>query len=140
MEPDVQKKMTVDPSVTVDIKSDSGSITTISTDSAGDEQWKEVGSKVSDFLADLPTYLSDFFGEYRRPIITIGLVIASLIALKLLFAVLGAINDLPLFSSLFELIGMGYSAWFIYRHLLTASARENLSSEFTSLKQQVVGK
>lgn len=132
MEPDVQK------TTTVEIKSDSGSITTISADSA-DEQWKEVSSKVSDFLADLPTYLSDFFGEYRRPIITIGLVIAGLIALKLLFAVLGAINDLPLISSMFELIGMGYSAWFVYRHLLTASARENLSTEFSSLKQQVIG-
>jgi hypothetical protein len=127
----------VQKDITVEIKPDSGAI--IKTDSS-DEQWREVGAKVSDFLADLPTYLSDFFGEYKRPIITIGLVIASLIALKLLLAVLSAINDLPLFSSLFELIGMGYSAWFVYRHLLTASARENLASEFSSLKQQVIGK
>jgi hypothetical protein len=133
---EMQKDVTVE---TVNIKPDSGAITTVSTDSSN-EQWREVGAKVSDFLADLPTYLSEFFGEYKRPIVTIGLIIASLIALKLLLAVLSAINDLPLFSSLFELIGMGYSAWFVYRHLLTASARENLASEFSSLKQQVIGK
>jgi CAAD domains of cyanobacterial aminoacyl-tRNA synthetase len=126
-------------SVTVKISPDtSGSLTTISTDSTN-EQWQEVSSKVSDFIADLPTYLSDFFGEYKRPIITISLIIASLIAVKLLLAVLGAINDLPLISSLFELIGMGYSVWFVWRYLLKASDREQLGSDFSALKSQVLG-
>lgn len=130
MEPEVQN-------TTVEIDSPGG-ITKISTDSTG-EQWKEIGEKVSDFLADLPAYLSDFFGEYRRPIVTIGLIIGALISVKLLLAVLGAINDLPIFSSLFELIGMGYSAWFIWRYLLKASAREQLATDFNSLKEQVLG-
>ena len=127
-------------SVTVNVSPDtSGSLTKISTDSTN-EQWQDVSAKVSDFIADLPAYLSDFFGEYKRPIITIGMIIASLIAVKLLLAVLGAINDLPLFSSVFELIGMGYSAWFIWRYLLKASTREQLASEFGTLKEQVLGK
>jgi CAAD domains of cyanobacterial aminoacyl-tRNA synthetase len=133
MEPDVQKE-------TVKVEIDSpGSITTISSDPSN-EQWREVGEKVSDFLADLPAYLSDFFGEYKRPIVTISLIIGALIAVKLLLAVLSAINDLPLFSSLFELIGMGYTAWFVYRYLLKASTREQLATEFSSLKEQVLGK
>jgi VIT1/CCC1 family predicted Fe2+/Mn2+ transporter len=138
MEPEVQQDQT--DSVTVKIDPDaSGSLTTISTNST-DEQWQEIGAKVSDFIADLPAYLSDFFGEYKRPIITISLIIASLIAVKLLLAVLGAINDLPLFSSVFELVGMGYSAWFVWRYLLKASTREQLANEFGSLKEQVLGK
>lgn len=142
MEPEVQKEP-VPPDLTaekVTVNIDSpGSITTLSSDSSN-EQWRDIGEKVSDFLADLPAYLSDFFGEYKRPIITISLIIASLIAVKLLLAVLSAINDLPLFSSLFELIGMGYSAWFVYRYLLKASTREQLAGEFSSLKEQVLGK
>ena len=127
-------------SVTVKISPDtSGSMTPISTDSTN-EQWQEVGAKVSDFIADLPAYLSDFFGEYKRPIITISLVLASLIAVKLLLAILSAINDLPLISSLFELVGMGYSAWFVWRYLLKASDREQLGSDFSTLKSQVLGK
>lgn len=137
MESDVNKEP-VSVSETVKIDPSSGSIQTISTDSTN-EQWKEIGEKVSDFLADLPAYLSDFFGEYRRPIITISLIIASLIAIKLLLAILGAINDLPIFSSLFELIGMGYSAWFVWRYLLKASTREQLASDFSALKEQVLG-
>lgn len=137
MEPEVTKDNMTTENVTVKIDSP-GPMTTISTDSSN-EQWNEVGAKVSDFLADLPAYLSDFFGEYKRPIITIGLIIATLIAVKLLLAVLGAINDLPLFSSVFELIGMGYSAWFIWRYLLKASTREQLGSDFSALKEQVLG-
>ena len=126
--------------VTVKISPDtSSSLAPIPTDST-DEQWKDVSAKVSDFIADLPAYLSDFFGEYKRPIITIGLIIASLIAVKLLLAVLGAINDLPLFSSIFELVGMGYSAWFVWRYLLKASTRQQLATEFGTLKEQVLGK
>jgi hypothetical protein len=144
MEPEVQREtvspdLTVEP-VTVKVNTnDSGDLVKISTDSSN-EQWKEIGEKVSDFLADLPAYLSDFFGEYKRPIVTIGLIIASLIAVKLLLAVLSAINDLPLFSSLFELVGMGYSAWFVWRYLLKASTREQLATDFSALKEQVLGK
>ncbi|MBF2050044.1 MAG: CAAD domain-containing protein [Leptolyngbya sp. IPPAS B-1204] len=140
MEPEVKNETLNSENVTVKIDTP-GSITTIdSSDSAGNEQWREIGAKISDFLADLPAYLSDFFGEYKRPILTISLIIGALIAVKLLLAVLGAINDLPLFSSLFELIGMGYSAWFIWRYLLKASTREQLANEFTSLREQVLGK
>lgn len=104
------------------------------------EQWKQVGDKVSAFLADLPEYLTDFFGEYRRPIITISLIIGALIAVKLLLAILDAINDIPLLSSLFELVGMGYSAWFIYRYIWKAENRQELSNDFSALKQQILGK
>lgn len=104
------------------------------------EQWKQVGDRVSAFLADLPEYLTDFFGEYRRPIITISLIVGALIAVKLLLAILDAINDIPLLSSLFELVGMGYSAWFIYRYVWKAENRQELSTDFNALKQQILGK
>lgn len=104
------------------------------------DQWKQVGEKISAFLADLPDYLTDFFGEYRRPIITISLILGALIAVKLLLAILDAINDIPLMSSLFELVGMGYSAWFVYRYIWKAENRQELASDFSSLKQQILGK
>ncbi len=138
MEPEVQQDKAENVTVTINTDT-SGGLTTVSADPSS-EQWQEIGTKVSDFLADLPAYLSEFFGEYKRPIVTISLIIASLVAVKLLLAVLGAINDLPLFSSLFELIGMGYSAWFVWRYLLKASTREQLATDFGSLKEQVLGK
>jgi len=115
-----------------------GNLTSYSS-SETNEQWKETTGKVSTFLANLPDYLSEFFGEYRRPIITVGLVIASIIAVKLLLAIIGAINDIPLLSPLFELVGISYSAWFIYRYMLKESTRKELGEGFGALKEQILG-
>ncbi|MGP1374979.1 MAG: CAAD domain-containing protein [Almyronema sp.] len=104
------------------------------------DQWQKIWARISVLLADLPEYVTDFFKEYRRPITTIGLIFAALISVKLMLAVLSAINDIPLLSPLFELIGLGYVAWFIYRYLLKASNRQELIEDFNSLKDQVLGR
>lgn len=116
-----------------------GELSTVSPVPESQEQWQDIVDKISAFLADLPAYLSDFFGEYKRPIITIGIITGAIVSVRLLLAILGAINDIPLLSPLFELIGLGYSAWFIYRYLLQASTRQELSKDFNSLKEQVLG-
>ena len=103
------------------------------------EQWQEIVDKVSAFLAELPEYLSGFFSEYKQPIVTIGLIVAAIISVKLTLAVLSALNDIPLLSPMLELIGLGYSAWFIYRYLWRASSRKELASDFNALKEQVLG-
>lgn len=103
------------------------------------EQWQEIVDKVSAFLGELPEYLSGFFGEYKQPIVTIGLIVAAIISVKLTLAVLGALNDIPLLSPLLELIGLGYSAWFVYRYLWKASSRKELADDFNALKEQVLG-
>jgi hypothetical protein len=115
-----------------------GSLTSYSS-SETNEKWKEVTDKVAVFLTNLPDYLAEFFGENRRPLITIGLVIASIIAVKLLLAIIGAINDIPLMSPLFELVGISYSAWFIYRYMLKESTRKELGEGFDALKNQILG-
>lgn len=104
------------------------------------QQLKQVADRVYAFLAGLPDYLSDFFGEYRRPIITLGLIFGSIVSVKLTLALLDAVNDIPLLAPTFELIGFGYTAWFIYRYLWRASNRQELAASFDSLKAQVLGK
>ncbi len=63
----------------------------------------------------------------------------SIVGVKVLLAILDALNDIPLVAPTFELIGIGYSAWFVYRYLLKASTRKELTTEITTLKSQVVG-
>jgi hypothetical protein len=127
--------------IKVDISTeDSGTLTRLSSDSDSNDQWRQIMDKTSKVLADLPDYLSDFFGEYKRPIITVGLVVGSIIAVKLTLALLDSVNDIPLLAPTFELIGFGYSAWFIYRYLLRASSRKELADDFTALKEQILGK
>jgi CAAD domains of cyanobacterial aminoacyl-tRNA synthetase len=102
-------------------------------------EWQKYGEKIGQFLQDLPRYISRFFTENKSPLAVIGLIFAALIAVKLTLAILDAINDIPLIAPTFELIGFGYTAWFVYRYLLRATNRRELSSEIQSLKQQIFG-
>lgn len=113
------------------------------TNALGDEasrQVKQVWEKVSGLLGDLPDYVSEFFKRYRRPIVTVGLIIAAIIAVKLVLALLDAINDFPLLAPTFELIGLIYSGWFLYRYLLKASNRQELLGDIAAIRDQVLGK
>lgn len=103
------------------------------------EQWRRVGGQISDFLAQLPDYLGYFFNEYKQPITSIALIVAAVISVKVVLAVLDALDDIPLLTPTFELVGIGYSVWFVNRYLLKASSRQELSEEIQSLKGQVVG-
>jgi hypothetical protein len=104
------------------------------------EQLQAIWTKVSGVLADLPEYVTDFFKSYQRPIVTIGLIFGAVISVKLTLAILGAINEIPLLSPTFEVVGLIYGGWFVYRYLLRASARQELVEDINSLKDQVLGK
>jgi hypothetical protein len=103
------------------------------------DQFEEIKQKVVVFLSELPGYVSRFFGEYQRPIITVLLIVAAIVTVKVLFAVVDALNDIPLLAPTFELIGMGYAAWFVYRYLLKASTRQELVDEVNAFRQQILG-
>ena len=103
-------------------------------------QVQEILDKVSGILANLPDYVTDFFQEYKRPLVTVGLILAAFVSVKLLLAILHAVNEVPLLAPTFELVGLGYSGWFVYRFLLKDANRQELTEYFTALKDQVLGK
>ncbi|AFZ25629.1 hypothetical protein Cylst_3486 [Cylindrospermum stagnale PCC 7417] len=123
-----------------EINSQTGTITKLQPPVQPQEQWLKYGEQVSEFLGTLPEYVGSFFNQYKQPLVSLGLVLTAIVTVKVLLAVLDALNDLPLVAPTFELIGIGYSAWFVYRYLLKASTRQELTSEITTLKSQVVGK
>ena len=122
------------------INNQTGSITKLQPTVQSQDQWLKYGEQVSGFLATLPEYLGSFFNRYKQPLVSIGLIVTAIVAVKVVLAILDALNDIPLVSPTFELIGIGYSTWFIYRYLLKASTRQELTDEITTLKSQVVGK
>ena len=92
------------------------------------------------FLSQLPENLGGFFKEYKRPLTTVGLLIALLVTFKILVGLVEIINEIPLIKPTFETVGLGYSAWFIYRYLLKAETRKELSADFNTLKEEILGK
>lgn len=102
-------------------------------------QWTEYGEQVAAFLQGLPGYVSRFFEEYKGPLGTIGLIVLALVTVRLTLALVDAIDDIPLVAPTLELIGLAYTGWFVYRYLLRASNRQELSEEINNLKQQILG-
>ncbi|MEA5572493.1 CAAD domain-containing protein [Calothrix sp. UHCC 0171] len=137
-EPEIME--TKSPEATMpEINNQTGTITRVQPAGSQDE-WLKYGEKLSSILATLPEYAGNIFNQYKQPLIVFGLIVASIVTLRVVLAILDALNDIPLVAPTFELIGIGYSVWFIYRYLLKASSRDELTSEISTLKNQVVGK
>lgn len=53
----------------------------------------------------------------------IGGIIGAVFLLRISFAVVDAMNEIPLLGNFFKLVGIGYSTWFVARNLLIHKAR-----------------
>jgi CAAD domains of cyanobacterial aminoacyl-tRNA synthetase len=102
-------------------------------------QMREFQEQVSSFFANLPGNISRFFKKYKQSFTVLGLIFAAYVGLKVLFAVLSAINDIILLKPTLELIGIGYTTWFVFRYLLKSSTREELGAEIRLIKKQILG-
>ncbi|QIR38224.1 hypothetical protein HCG51_16900 [Tolypothrix sp. PCC 7910] len=103
-------------------------------------EWQQIVNNVSDFLANLPEYLGGFYQQYQQPLLTIILILSAIVTLKVVLAILSAINSIPLLSPTFELIGIGYTGWLTFRYLLKANTRQELVGEINQFKAQILGK
>ncbi|OIW04615.1 hypothetical protein TanjilG_30513 [Lupinus angustifolius] len=51
----------------------------------------------------------------------------------------GAINSVPVLPKVLELVGLGYTGWFVYRYLLFKSSRKELATDIEVLKKKIAG-
>ena len=126
---------------TVDLRSDNaGTITPTTTKpSPADSQVQEYLNIGSKFLSQIFDYIKEFVDSNQKSLVNLLLIFLGIVAVKVTLAIISAINDIPLLAPTFELVGLGYTGWFVYRYLLTRSSRQELVQEFESLKTQVVG-
>lgn len=101
------------------------------------QQWVSVGR---DFLSRFYEIISEFISDNEKLLVNLLLIFLAVFAVRVTLAVLAAINDFPLLSPLFELIGLGYTGWFVYRYLWKESNRQELKTELEALKSQIIGK
>jgi len=103
-------------------------------------QTQQIKEQIISILSEFPAYIGSFYEQYKSPLTVVGLILASIVSLKVLLGIVDELNDIPLLAPTFELIGIGYSAWFVYRYLLRSSNRQQLGQEIQALKEQVFGK
>ncbi|KDP28533.1 hypothetical protein JCGZ_14304 [Jatropha curcas] len=63
----------------------------------------------------------------------------AIVAVWLSSIVVGAINSVPLLPKIMELVGLGYTGWFVYRYLLFKSSRKELATDIDALKKKIAG-
>ncbi|MEG4275019.1 glutamate--tRNA ligase [Microcoleus sp. M2_B4] len=103
-------------------------------------QTQQIKEQIISILSEFPAYIGSFYEQYKSPLTVIGVIIASIVSLKVLLGVIDELNDIPLLAPTFELIGIGYTGWFVYRYLLRSSNRQQLGQEIQALKEQILGK
>lgn len=87
-------------------------------------QW--IVKQIVVFLANIFDYLGSFFTTYKQSLVSLSIILGAIVALRLVLAVMDALNDIPLLAPTFKLIGIGYSVWFVSRYLLKSSTRQEL--------------
>ena len=92
-----------------------------------------------DILAEFPAYLGQAYANNKRAVTIVGLIFGIIVGVKLTLAILTAVNEIPLLAPTFELVGIGYASWFVYRYLLQASTRKELTDEIDSFKTEIFG-
>lgn len=61
-----------------------------------------------------------------RGLKTIGLIILAIVFVRLGYAAADTINHVPVLGTLFKLVGLLYTMWFVASNLITAQARQKL--------------
>ncbi|CAL0308849.1 unnamed protein product [Lupinus luteus] len=63
----------------------------------------------------------------------------AIVAVWLSSTLVGALNTVPLLPKILELVGLGYTGWFVYRYLLFKSSRKELVTDIEDLKKKIGG-
>jgi valyl-tRNA synthetase len=107
---------------------------------------EQVAAEFTDFwvtmrplLEEPLTYVNRFFSDFRRPAVTLLLLLALIVTLQVLGAVLDTLNTIPLVGGVLKLVGMGYTVWFVSQNLLSVDRRQATWAKINEWKQQIVG-
>ncbi|KAL7609604.1 protein CURVATURE THYLAKOID 1A, chloroplastic [Lactuca sativa] len=63
----------------------------------------------------------------------------AVVAIWISSILVGAVNSVPLLPKILELVGLGYTGWFVYRYLLFKSSRKELATDIEWIKKKIAG-
>jgi hypothetical protein len=111
-------------SLAAPVKAPLSNLSTAATNQSS--SWRQTVTQFLDSLTKLPDNIVMIWNEYKPILTSVALVLAAIITLKIVLAVMNALNGIPLLEQTFQLVGISYSAWFVWRYLLTKSSRQEV--------------
>ncbi|XP_047307353.1 protein CURVATURE THYLAKOID 1A, chloroplastic [Impatiens glandulifera] len=102
----------------------------------------QVKASSSDSSADANELLTDLKEKWdavenKSTVIAYGG--GAIVAVWLSSVFIGAVNTIPLLPKILELVGLGYTGWFVYRYLLYKDTRKELVTDIEGLKKKIAG-
>lgn len=98
-------------------------------------EWLEIPKKINDAIAQLPDILS----QYKDSFIVLGWISLGFFFLYTIDALITTVNSIPLLGLFFEVIGLVYTVWFVFRYLLFAARRAELKVKISSFQSAIFG-
>ncbi len=106
---------------------------------AAEEAWASFQVKANAFLAKVTQFTGTFFQQNKQLLSILGWTLLTLLGIRVVFAALDAIDDVPLVTPVLKLIGLATVAWFIWRYLLRANNRQEFAQMFNNAKAELFG-
>ncbi|MEL6816964.1 MAG: CAAD domain-containing protein, partial [Cyanobacteria bacterium J06598_3] len=89
---------------------------------------------------DQPTrYFDNFFVDYKKPALSLAILLGVGMTYKVLHSMLLAINDVPGLAGIFQLVGIAYSVQFGTRKFLKGDRRDRVIAELREMWSEVSG-
>jgi valyl-tRNA synthetase len=107
--------------------------------SENDPAWQQILNTIKRFLDQPTQYFDGFFSSYKKPALSLALVLGGAVTLKVLGSVFDAIDDIPALRELLQLVGIIYSVQFGLRKVYTAEKRDRVFTELKQVWAEIIG-
>ncbi|XP_042409083.1 protein CURVATURE THYLAKOID 1B, chloroplastic-like isoform X1 [Zingiber officinale] len=96
-------------------------------------------AEASSELPEIVTTIKEEWNKLEDKYAVASLVFAGIIALWSATGIISAIDRLPIVPGVLELVGIGYTGWFIYSNLIFKPDREALLEKVKSTYSDIIG-
>jgi len=110
-----------------------------STVESAEELWVTIQTRTTGFFDETVSTIGTFFKNNRQLLTILGVAFLAILGVKLMFAGLNAIDDIPLVTPLLKLIGLVYVVRFVWRYLVREQDRHELVENINRTKAEVLG-
>jgi CAAD domains of cyanobacterial aminoacyl-tRNA synthetase len=103
------------------------------------DTWQSTQIDINTFLDNAIASTTEFFKTNQQVLTTLGWIVLALFGIKLMFAGLNIIDDLPLVTPIIKLVGLVTIVRFTWRYLIREHDRQELVESLNRTKIEVLG-
>jgi hypothetical protein len=119
--------------------SESTNLNEVSRDESAKEFWQSFQAKTTDFFTNITQNTAAFLKSNQQLLSTLGFILLALLGIKIVFAIMNVIDEIPFVTPILKLIGLVYVVRFVWRYLIREQDRQELIQTLNRTKAEVLG-